>query len=110
VAGYQIHHGRVRPESADATAWLTLGDGRNAESEGYTDGASVFGTTLHGLFELDAFRHAFLGAVAERVGAPFTRGDVTPAQHREAELDRLADHLAASISLPALYQLIGTTP
>ncbi|WP_395156086.1 cobyric acid synthase [Ilumatobacter sp.] len=110
VAGYQIHHGRVRPESADATAWLTLDGGGNAECEGYTDGAAVFGTTLHGLFELNAFRHAFLGTVAARAGAPFALGDVAPAQHREAELDRLADHLAASIALPTLYQLIRTTP
>ncbi|MEM7141211.1 MAG: cobyric acid synthase [Actinomycetota bacterium] len=103
VVGYQIHHGRVRADrDGEDAPWLTL----DGEPEGYRHG-SVFGTTLHGVFDEDAFRHAFLREVADRAGTTFTAGASTPAAHREAELDRLADHLAASIDLPALYQLIG---
>ncbi|MEM9464134.1 MAG: cobyric acid synthase [Actinomycetota bacterium] len=103
IVGYQIHHGRVRPDGdASDEPWLVL----DGEPEGFRAGA-VFGTTLHGLFDEDEFRHAFLRQVAARSGSSFAPGAVTPATHREAELDRLADHLAASLDLPALYRLIG---
>ncbi|MEM9203348.1 MAG: cobyric acid synthase [Actinomycetota bacterium] len=102
VVGYQIHHGRVRPVAASTDEpWLVL----DGETEGVRNGP-IFGTTLHGLFDEDEFRHAFLRDVAERSASSFTPGSVTPTAHRDAELDRLADHLAASLDLSALSQLI----
>ena len=108
VGGYQIHHGRVGAiAQRTPTPWLWLdGDGSDRGiAEGFADGRT-FGTTLHGLFDADEFRHTFLRSVAERAGSSFTPGTRTPAQHRDDELDRLADHLEASIDLPALARLI----
>ncbi|MEM7338808.1 MAG: cobyric acid synthase [Actinomycetota bacterium] len=113
VSGYQIHHGRVEMDADDVGAggsasevWLRLEDGT---PDGICQGA-VFGTTLHGVFDEDEFRHQFLGSVAARRGATFSPSTRTPARHRELELDRLADHLAASIDLPALTLLIQSAP
>ena len=55
------------------------------------------GTTLHGLFEDDGFRAAFLGI--EPSGVSF-------AAAREAQIDRLADMLEAHLDLTAIDNLI----
>lgn len=108
VEGYQIHHGRVRPVApTDAAinqlpAWLWI----DGEPEGYRSGP-VWGTTLHGLLDADGFRRRFLTAVADRAGATFTPGARTPALHREAELDRLADHLATHLDTAEICRLIA---
>ncbi|MEM7092590.1 MAG: cobyric acid synthase [Actinomycetota bacterium] len=104
VSGYQIHHGRVALSGDRGEAWLELDDG---EAEGIRAGR-YFGTTLHGVFDQDTFRRSFLAQVAARAGTTFSPGDRTPAVHREQELDRLADHLEASLDLAALYDLMAT--
>lgn len=107
VDGYQIHHGRVRPldGAADVEPWLTL-DGDEEVGEGYRSGR-FFGTSLHGVLDNDGFRRRFLHEVASRAGTTFTPGAVTPAIHRDHELDRLADHLERSIDMTSLCALIG---
>jgi adenosylcobyric acid synthase len=68
---------------------------------------SVFGTSLHGLFESDGFRTAFLAAVATRRGKTFVPSGVSFAAAREAQFDRLADLVGAHLDMPALEQLIA---
>ena len=92
VTGYQIHHGRVR--SADP--WIHLDDAYGDETEGAVSGR-FSGTTLHGLFEDDGFRAAFLGI--DPSGLSF-------AAAREDQLDRLADMLEAHLDLAAIDGLI----
>jgi adenosylcobyric acid synthase len=105
VAGYQIHHGRTVSESA----WVTLDDGWGRQAEGATDETGgVFGTSLHGLFESDGFRGAFLAAVAARREKSFTASDVSFAAAREAQFDRLADLLEAHLDMPAVERLIAS--
>lgn len=102
VVGYQIHHGRVVADAESlASEWLSIAkapDGVRVES--------TFGTTVHGLFDEDAFRHAFLRGVAERAGTTYSPGPLSPAAHRNAELDRLADHVEAHIDMDAVARLI----
>jgi adenosylcobyric acid synthase len=109
VTGYQIHHGRT---SSDAP-WITLDDewGAQAEGAGNADG-SVLGTSLHGLFECDAFRTAFLAAVAARRGRTFAPSGVSFAAAREAQFDRLGDLVEDHLDMAAVEKLIaaGTTP
>jgi adenosylcobyric acid synthase len=92
VTGYQIHHGRVLA----ADPWITLDDAYGAGPEGSRNGR-FSGTTLHGLFEDDGFRAAFLGI--EPSGVSF-------AAAREAQLDRLADMLEAHLDLAAIESLV----
>jgi adenosylcobyric acid synthase len=104
VAGYQIHHGR----SASGAPWIKLDDRWGAQPEGAVsaDGA-VLGTSLHGLFESDAFRVAFLEAVAARRGKAFRSSGLVFAAAREEQFDRLADLVESHLDMAALERLIG---
>ncbi len=92
VTGYQIHHGRVTASDP----WIALDDAYGAGPEGSRQGR-FSGTTLHGLFEDDGFRAAFLG-----IGA----SGVSFAAARECQIDRLADMLEAHLDLAAVETLL----
>jgi adenosylcobyric acid synthase len=90
VAGYEIHLGRTGRAGA-VRPWLRI--------EGEADGAlsadgRVMGSYVHGLFQGDAFRRAFLA----RLGAA---GDASLcyAASVETMLDGLADHLEGHIDV-----------
>jgi adenosylcobyric acid synthase len=103
MAGYQIHHGRT----VGTGPWIELDDIWGAEADGArsSDGR-VLGTTLHGLFESDGFRAAFLAEMAGRRGKPFSPSGVSFAAAREAQLDRLADLVETHLDTAAVEALI----
>ena len=82
--GYEIHHGVV---SDDA---LLHDEGR------------MLGTTLHGFFDDDELRHAFLGDVRDE---PWI-SEVSFAAIREAQADALGDLVEEHIDLDAIVALI----
>ena len=100
IHGYEIHHGRTDP----VDPWLTL-DGR-PEGSLARDG-KVLGTSLHGLFESDAFRSTFLTAVAERAGKAWAPSGISFAAARQGRYDRLADVLETTLDMPAIERLIA---
>jgi len=103
VSGYQIHHGRTTTDRP----WVHLDDAWGADPDGAASAdGRVFGTSLHGLFESDGVRAAFLAAVAARQGKAFTPSGLSFTAAREAQFDRLADLLEAHVDLPALERLI----
>ena len=98
ATGYEIHHGRF-------TA--------TGEHEPFLDGVRVgatFGTMLHGAFEDDAFRAAFLTHIAELTGSPW-RPAAGPgyAAAREAMIDKLADAVETHLDLDAILALPDQT-
>jgi len=103
VTGYEIHHGRTKV-GAGALPWVHLED----EDEGAIDvGDSwVLGTSLHGIFEQDAFRAVFLTEVGRRRGKRFEPAGVSFAAARDAQFDRLADLLEDHLDLAAVERLI----
>jgi adenosylcobyric acid synthase len=104
VTGYQIHHGRT----ASDAPWVSLDDHWGQQDEGAADfDAALFGTSLHGLFESDDFRVAFLDAVATRRGKQFKPSGLSFASAREAQFDRLADLVEAHLNMPAIERLIA---
>jgi adenosylcobyric acid synthase len=104
VAGYRLHHGRVRPSASGAVPWLVTDRG---EDVGWrTPDGRVSGTTLHALFERDGFREAVLGWVARRAGKRWSPGGVRFAEARMARLDRIADLLERHLDLDRLGTLI----
>ena len=108
VAGYEIHHGRTGRE-ANTAAWLHLDDAYGEEDDGAVApgrAAVVVGTSLHGLFESDGFRAAFLADVARRRGKRFVAAGSCFAASREAQIDRLADAVETNLDLSAVAALI----
>ncbi|MEL6336883.1 MAG: cobyric acid synthase [Pseudomonadota bacterium] len=93
VTGYEIHIGQT--DGPDRTRPFAEIEGR-AEGAVSTDGL-VAGTYVHGLFQADAFRAAFLAGLGGG-GAAFDY-----AARIDRVLDGLADHLEAHADLDALF-------
>lgn len=83
--GYEIHHGVTTGESCRDR---------------------VVGTNLHGLFEDDAFRRAFLVRVAALRGKSFALVPTSFEATRQAQLDRLGDLVESHLDMVAIGQLI----
>jgi adenosylcobyric acid synthase len=111
LAAYEIHMGAVaRVENAKAPFRLLA---RNGATIDLLDGAAsadgaVAGTMLHGIFDSDALRAAFLdGLRAARPVAARHDGPRRQLAARIAEYDRLAAAVAANIDLAALKRIAG---
>jgi adenosylcobyric acid synthase len=103
IEGYQIHHGRVEPDdpATGAEEWLSFA--------GKVDGiraGRVFGTTVHGLFDADEFRRAFLALVAARAAVELPPSEVRVAERRLTQIDRVADALEEHVDLDRLWEII----
>ena len=113
LSGYQIHHGRVVRQGEQGEDWMLIkaedSDGVSAvEVRQEVDGRMVAGTTLHGLFESDDFRSAFLSDLATRVGKVFVPSGVSFAARREEQIDRFADAIEQHVDVDRILELIAT--
>jgi len=113
VHGYQIHHGRVLADGGDE--FLTLRSSGAAADAGadadVVDGVRVgrwCGTTLHGLFEADDFRRAFLHRVAQHRGKRFVSAGLSFEHARIDALDHLADVLGEHLDMTVIERLINS--
>lgn len=94
VEGYRIHMGRTEgPDTSRPLAQLEEGPDGAVSQDG-----RVMGAYLHGLFNADPFRKAFLA----RLGTP---SSLHYDRVVDDTLDRLADHLGAAIDTDALLAL-----
>ena len=99
--GYEIHMGATSlaetPED-DAQPFL--------EEEGAQAG-NVYGTYLHGVFDLAGNAQAVVKALAEKKGMVFEEGDVMDhAVYKEREYDRLADTLREHLDMRKIYGML----
>ena len=108
-SGYEIHMGETVYETgADAFAGIT----REGEEQSVADGAisrdrRVWGTYIHGIFDCDTFRHAFLDHARRECGLAAARKLVNVAAERQARIDRWANHLRQSLDLNLIRSWIG---
>jgi adenosylcobyric acid synthase len=110
VRGYEIRHGRTSP-LAGWDQWFSLDAdgpaGHEDDVESARDrSASVYGTSLHGLFEEDGFRGDFLSGVADVRGKSWRPSGAAFAEARQLQIDRVADACAAHLDLTALWRLV----
>ena len=103
--GYEIHHGRVS-DCAEST-WFEV----DGAPEGYRRG-QVFGTHWHGLFDNDDFRRRWLADAAAAAGRTgfVVADDTNVAARRDAQLDLMADLLAAHLDIDAVTALLDDGP
>jgi adenosylcobyric acid synthase len=105
-SGYEIHAGRsVAQGSSLAFADLQRAD--NAEF--VPDGAvsadrRVFGTYVHGLFDDDQMRHAFIRAARFRCGLSLPVDLKAYTAQRSSRFDRLAAHVRLTLNLSSLLR------
>jgi adenosylcobyric acid synthase len=107
--GYEIHMG----QTAYVGDARPFGQVRRAGARGVVDdGAAardgrIIGTYLHGLFDADAFRHAFLRAARAACGLAPPDLMAYVAAERDARINRVATHVAQSLDVDALLAWIG---
>lgn len=106
--GYEIHLGLTEYQPG-AKPLLQLR--REGQHQAVMDGATsadgrIIGTYLHGLFDDDEFRHAFLRAsrVACDLAPPRSLAHVRA--ERESRFDRLAAHVRRAINLNAILSWV----
>jgi len=105
AGGYEIHHGvtRLAGEGAEQAGVF----GRDAE--GNLAGIALghaWGTYLHGIFDSDAFRRAFLDHVRTSLGKK-PQGRILVSCDVERGLARLASAVRASVDMEAIYAMLG---
>ena len=106
ATGYEIRHGRVTRRDG-SPGWVHLDDCYGREDDGAVDAeARVLGTSLHGLFEQDGFRGAFLTEVGRRAGKTFVPAGMSFAAARDTQFERLADLIEAHLDVDAVGALI----
>jgi len=106
LSGYEIHMGRsTLGPGADTFSMLQLRSGKDVE---IADGAvskdgRVFGTYLHGLFDNDGFRSAFLNKIRKGKGLP----EVSLDFRRPDPFDLLAEHMTRHLNMERLFRICG---
>ena len=108
--GYEIHVGETfyepgaRPLADIVRQGMTgfVPDGAVSAS------GRVLGTYVHGLFDNDRFRHAFLAVARRAVDLAPAESWVNVNAEREARIDRLADHLRESLNIDLITSWIVT--
>ncbi|WP_309121120.1 cobyric acid synthase [Paenibacillus sp.] len=104
VEGYEIHMGEtafrepVRP-------LFRFDDG--SEDGAATEDGRVWGTYVHGIFDNDGFRRAWLNALRGDRGLAPLDAAYRHREAREAAFDRLAEHVRSHVDMEAIYAMIG---
>lgn len=128
VDGYEIHMGRTTPDrrTSDAEGALHLQmagyaeamasagsasgsatTGRPSESCIYAQQGNVFGTYLHGFFDRDGLRNAFVERLCRRKGIdPEGREVVNYEAFKEAQFAKLSTALRASLDMARIYEIL----
>jgi adenosylcobyric acid synthase len=112
LAAYEIHMGVTEPRGEGQPAFEIISRNRAAlkVADGWVspDGG-VWGTYLHGLFDNDAWRRAFLDELRQkRPNPPAESPERSFHSFQEAQLDRLAELLRQHLDLRQINAMIRT--
>jgi len=99
--GYEIHVGEtVYAQEAAPLAEITrAGSSAVVADGGVSTDQRVFGTYIHGIFDEDGFRHAFLEAARAACGLAPLAAKAFVAAERQSRLERLAAQVRSSLDL-----------
>ena len=106
--GYEIHHGVTEPGPSALPQFLRVGPAWTNDAEracGYVSGRR-WATYLHGVFDDDAFRRAWIDHVRVDLGLP-PQGRGLATYDLEKALDRLADIVRRNSDMAAIYRSLG---
>ena len=109
ISGYEIHIGETHYLEA-AQPFAQLGSDEVVLFDGCTSpNGLVIGSYLHGLFDDDIFRHAFLASTRAFYGLAPAINVEDWKRKREESLNRLADTVRASLDLEQIFAWAGLT-
>lgn len=99
IRGYEIHMGRSQALEAGLEPFCVIGRGEGRRADGaLSAGGQVWGAYLHGLFDNDALRHAWLRSLGwQGAGQLF---------NRQQAYNHLADHVEKHVDLAAVRRII----
>ena len=110
VEGYEIHMGQGRLGPGAQPLFLVKGkqgNGSIAYDGAVSRSGLIWGTYLHGLFDNDRFKLAFINWLRARRGwSPLTDTNSTLAK-LEAEYDKLAGLVRYSLDMDLIYEIVG---
>ncbi len=103
VCGYEIHMGRTEYIDKSYNGAIKLADNVDGCCAG-----NVFGTYLHGIFDDEDFRSAFVKMCCDRKNIQYVAGNtMTYAEYKEQQFDLLADVIRANLDMKEVYKIIG---
>ena len=105
VKGYEIHMGETYAIGDAPPVFRIDGPERREDGAQHPVG-HVWGTYLHGVFDDDQFRRAFLDRVREGKGLPPLK-EVQYRFDQEREFDKLAELVRAHLDMDLLYEIVG---
>lgn len=105
--GYEIHVGETSgaagltpfADLSSSPEVTLIGASGSCQDGAVSEDGWVAGTYVHGLFDDDRFRHAFVDAMRLARGLAPASAKAFVAAEREARLDRLAAHLRGSLNI-----------
>jgi len=110
VEGYEIHMGQSfrNPGVEPAFQLLRQNDPDCPVLDGAVNNTGlIWGTYLHGLFDADGFRRAFLNQLRKLKDLPPLDLQYSFQENREAAYNNLAELVRANICMQRVYQLMG---
>jgi adenosylcobyric acid synthase len=108
IRGYEIHLGETEylPGAKPFADIVRVGN-EDAVIDGVVaEDGSIFGTYLHGLFDDDQFRHAFIEAARARCGIAKAFTLLPVRAEREQRIDRLAAEVRRVLDMDLIYRLL----
>lgn len=109
VSGYEIHMGRSHFTENTASGFMQLNRGENNHTgkvEGCVSG-NVMGTYLHGIFDEEDFREAFLELIGREKGIDVGKMQtISYREYRQKQYDCLAAVLRESLDMDAVYRIL----
>jgi len=106
--GYEIHMGETSCEAGcqPFAEIVREPDGHPLPDGAVAENGRVWGSYVHGLFDDDAFRHAFIVRARTLIGLEATSETLNVTGERNARIDRWAGHLRKHLDIGQLRQWI----
>ncbi|MEA2051456.1 MAG: cobyric acid synthase CobQ, partial [Euryarchaeota archaeon] len=113
IEGYEIHMGRTHfSDSAIKNAFTIVersGEKVMDDVGGVVSG-NVIGTYIHGIFDNDGFRQAFLDYIRKKKGlAMYKKGDKSAGIDWDIEYNKLADVMRINSDMNKVYEILNRT-
>jgi adenosylcobyric acid synthase len=121
IRGYEIHMGRTYFSNGDIKSAFMIIERSGKEVMDDDGGAvnregDIIGTYIHGIFDNDAFRKAFLNHLRLKKGlspvsarASIDKGEDKSGIDWDREYDKLADFVRSNVDMNRLYEIVNGT-